>query len=132
MLEIYTDGASRGNPGKSALAGVIVKDNQIIKVYSEFIGLTTNNVAEYKAITKALEEAKQMKEKSVKIFSDSLLAISQINGVYKVKSPHLTELLKEIKEKKEDFSNINFSHVARENKFTKIADALCSYILGPK
>jgi ribonuclease HI len=132
MLDIYTDGASRGNPGKSALSGVIVRDSHIIMVYSEFIGITTNNVAEYSAVIKALEEARLLGETSVKIYSDSELAMSQINGLYKVKAPHLAELLNILKEKKKLFKKIAFEYVPRENSFTRIADALCAYVLGPK
>ena len=74
MVEIYTDGASRGNPGKSAFSGVIVKKRQIVKIYSELLGISTNNVAEYSAIIEALEEGYLLKESKVTIFSDSELA----------------------------------------------------------
>ncbi|MGB9694604.1 MAG: ribonuclease HI family protein [Caldisericaceae bacterium] len=132
MLEIYTDGASRGNPGKSAIAGVIVKDKQIIKVYAEFCGITTNNVAEYSAIIKALDEAIRLRESRVRVLSDSELVISQILGKYKVKAIHLAELFEEVSEKSKMFSSVVFENLPRENHYIAIADKLTTYILGAK
>ncbi|MGC9171442.1 ribonuclease HI family protein [Caldisericum sp.] len=132
MLEIYTDGASRGNPGEAAISFIFVKNNKIIYVLSEYIGIATNNFAEYLAIIKSLEEAKKRESKSVKLYSDSLLAISQINGKYKIKSKDLLPLYEKIKNLINDFENLIFEHISRESKYTKIADYMCTLILGPK
>ncbi|PMP81907.1 MAG: ribonuclease H [Caldisericum exile] len=132
MLEIYTDGASRGNPGEAAISFIFVKNNKIIYVSSEYIGIATNNLAEYLAIIKSLEEAKKRESKSVKLYSDSLLAISQINGKYKIKSKDLLPLYEKIKNLINDFENLIFEHISRESKYTKIADYMCTLILGPK
>ncbi|BAL81002.1 ribonuclease HI family protein [Caldisericum exile] len=132
MLEIYTDGASRGNPGESAISSVFVLDAKIIYVMSESIGIATNNVAEYKAILKSMEEARRRNFKSVSFFSDSLLVVSQLNGIYKVKSKDLFTLYEEVKNLEKEFESVSFVHVARETKFIKIADYLCTLILGPK
>jgi ribonuclease HI len=132
MLEIYTDGASRGNPGKSAIAYVFVKAGKVVELHSEKIDDATNNIAEYKAIIKALTEANSRGYNEINLFSDSLLVISQIRGDFKIKSPHLLQLLNEVNTTSKNFQTIEFRHVDRENKFIKIADNLCTIILGPK
>lgn len=92
-ITLYVDGASRGNPGPSGI-GIVVKDRhgKVIKEIPEYIGRFTNNVAEYRALLRALEEAKEMGATDVVIRSDSELLISQLDGSYKVKSPDLTPL----------------------------------------
>ena len=132
MLEIYTDGASRGNPGKSAIAYVFVESGKVIELHSEKIEDATNNIAEYKAIIEALTEANSRGYAEVNLFSDSLLVISQIRGDFKIKSPHLFQLLNRAKIITQNFQKIEFRQIERENKFIKIADNLCSIILGPK
>lgn len=132
MIEIYTDGASRGNPGKSAIAYVFVNAGKFVVLHSEKIEDATNNIAEYKAIIKALAEANMRGYNEVNLSSDSLLVISQIRGDFKIKSPHLSQLLNEVNTATKNFQRIEFKHVDRENKFIKIADNLCTIILGPK
>lgn len=92
-LLLMVDGASRGNPGPSAI-GVVIKDAQgkVLKEIGEYIGELTNNVAEYRALIRAVEEAKAMDADSVEIRSDSDLLVSQLQGSYKVKSPDLGPL----------------------------------------
>jgi len=87
------DGASRGNPGPSAI-GIVIKDakRKVLKEIGEYIGEFTNNVAEYRALLRALEEAKTMGAGSVEVRSDSDLLVSQLQGSYKVKSPDLGPL----------------------------------------
>ena len=87
------DGASRGNPGPSAI-GIVIKDakGKVLKEIGEYIGEFTNNVAEYRALLWALEEAKTMGAGSVEVRSDSDLLVSQLQGSYKVKSPDLGPL----------------------------------------
>ena len=71
-ITIYTDGASRGNPGEAGAAFVLAdKDNNQLQAKGFFIGKTTNNVAEYTAVIKALEAAKQTKAQHIQLFSDS-------------------------------------------------------------
>jgi len=78
ILEVYVDGASRGNPGPAAWAFIFVKNEEIIHQKSAYIGHTTNNLAEYKTIVNALKEAKQFSRWHLKIFSDSELVVRQI------------------------------------------------------
>ncbi|MFX0087302.1 MAG: ribonuclease HI family protein, partial [Candidatus Hodarchaeota archaeon] len=96
VLHIYTDGASRMNPGPSALAFIIVLDGESIHEYTEFLGVKTNNQAEYLAIIKALSEAKKMTNGVIKIYSDSEVVIKQLTGDYQVKNQHLRNLRNQI------------------------------------
>ena len=89
----YIDGASRGNPGPAA-AGFILNDAAGTQLQAKAfcLGRTTNNVAEYTGIVKALEAAKQIGTKQITVFSDSELLVKQINGEYKVRSEHIRPL----------------------------------------
>lgn len=94
LLEIHTDGGSRGNPGQAAIGVVAHSGDQEIFTISEKIGVTTNNVAEYTAVLRALEkieEARLFTEK-IRFVLDSELIVRQITGKYKVKQEHLKEL----------------------------------------
>ena len=127
---IYTDGGSRGNPGKAASAFVIVDDvGEIIKEDSEYIGTNTNNVAEYTAMILALSSAKKLGVKIVTCYSDSELMIKQINGEYKVKKEHLKKLYDNIKVLCESFSKITFINVRRTNNMVQRADFLVNQCL---
>ena len=130
MIEIYTDGASRGNPGEGAIAFVFVEHEKVILFKAEYIGKTTNNVAEYRAMISALSEAINKNIKEVILTSDSKLVISQIKGVYKIKVEHLKKLNEKIKELSLQFDRIDFKNVKRENRFISIADKLCNAILN--
>lgn len=98
LLEINTDGGSRGNPGPAAIGVFAQADGQVVFSLSEKIGETTNNVAEYTAVLRALEKIEEDKIMSEKIrfILDSELIVKQITGLYKVKQPHLQALRKKI------------------------------------
>jgi len=86
MIKIYTDGASRGNPGESAFAFIFTEKGKVIFLSAEYIGSATNNIAEYMAIISALREAGEKNIDRASLISDSELVISQINGTYKTKA----------------------------------------------
>jgi ribonuclease HI len=130
VLHIYTDGASRKNPGPSALAFIFVQDGEIIHEQSEFLGEKTNNQAEYLAIIKALSEALKITKGKLCLFSDSEVVIKQLIGDYKVKKDHLRTLRKQIFDLKKGFSSVQFSHVPRQNKWIKKVDKLCNRCLN--
>jgi ribonuclease HI len=112
--EVYIDGASRGNPGKSGI-GVIIKDKQgNIHKIRKFLGTFTNNQSEYKALIAALEAAKELKENHLKIYTDSLLLANQINGNWRVSNPQITALHKRVKELIVEFKHVEVNHVPRE------------------
>lgn len=96
MLIIHTDGACFGNPGPMGIGVALYKNRRQVKTLSEYIGKGTNNIAEYTAVLRALEAAKEMGECEVEIRSDSELLIMQMNGKYKVKAPHLKQLKRKI------------------------------------
>jgi ribonuclease HI len=98
LLEINTDGGSRGNPGPAAI-GVLARTNgQQVFALSEKIGATTNNVAEYTAVLRALQtiESEKISAEKIRFTLDSELIVKQITGTYKVKQPHLQLLRKQI------------------------------------
>ncbi|KKT46560.1 MAG: ribonuclease HI [Candidatus Collierbacteria bacterium GW2011_GWF2_44_15] len=98
FIEIHTDGGSRGNPGPAGIGVFATTDDKVLFTLSETIGETTNNVAEYTAVIRALENLKEKKIVSEKLrfVLDSELIVRQITGIYKVKQPHLLELRLEI------------------------------------
>ncbi len=98
LLEINTDGGSRGNPGQAAIGVIAVSGGQKVFSLSERIGETTNNVAEYTAVLRALEtiEEKEIYTEKIRFILDSELILKQITGAYKVKQPHLQVLRKKI------------------------------------
>ena len=113
-VEIFIDGAARGNPGESGI-GVLIRitqeNNREIKKY---LGTKTNNQAEYTALITALESAQDLKDKEIKIFTDSMLVANQINGLWKVKHPEIIPLNKTAKELLKNYKNISIQHIPRE------------------
>ena len=89
-LILFTDGGSKGNPGPAGI-GILIfdKDGELIKKASEFIGNTTNNVAEYTALIRALELSKEFGAEEIEIKCDSKLMVNQLKKKWKVKSPKL-------------------------------------------
>lgn len=127
-LIIYSDGGARGNPGPAAI-GVVVGS----KKYGEYIGETTNNVAEYKALIFALEKAKQLlgkaqaKQTDIEANLDSELVVRQLTGEYKTEDEKLQPFFMEIWNLRLDFKSVKFRHIPRENN--READALVNAVL---
>ena len=125
----YTDGASRGNPGPAAAGFILTKpDGAELKSKAFFIGETTNNVAEYTAIVKALEAAVETSAESIIVFSDSQLLVRQINGQYKVKSEQIRPLFQQAVELLGRFGSWKVQFVNREKN--KEADKLVNQALN--
>lgn len=123
IIKIYCDGGSRGNPGKSASAFVVEDGNKLIYSESKYLGIETNNFAEYSAVLSALhwiEENKKILGKEIIFILDSELVVKQINGEYKIKNKKLKEIYLEIKNILESFSTMRgkqkifFKNVSRE------------------
>lgn len=127
MIEIFSDGGSRGNPGRAAIGFVLKKEGNIFYEYAEPIGIATNNVAEYTAALRAIETAKRLGFKKVSLNLDSQLVERQLNGVYKVKSEELSIIFEQIKKELENFSSFTIDHVPRE--LNKDADRLVNMAL---
>ncbi len=134
-ITIYTDGGSRGNPGKAAIGVVFYNErDQIIKKYGEYLGDNlTNNDAEYNAVIFALKKFKALFGKAiaetseVEIKSDSELMVKQLNGEYKLENEKIQIFFIEIWNLKMDFKSVKFKHIPREKN--KEADRLVNETL---
>lgn len=114
-LTLRTDGASRGNPGPAGIGAVIEADGTAFAAeFFAYIGETTNNVAEYRALLLALEEAEKLSPASITVRSDSELLVRQLNGLYKVKSAHLKPLFLDAVRRLRRFPEARILHVGRE------------------
>jgi ribonuclease HI/pterin-4a-carbinolamine dehydratase len=119
---MYADGGSRGNPGPSALGFAILdKDQNVIQSGSEYLGITTNNQAEYQALREGLKACHKLGARVVHVRMDSLLVINQMKGIYKVKNRDLWPVYQEIKNSLQLFDKVGFDHVPRE--LNKLADS---------
>jgi ribonuclease HI len=127
VLTIHIDGAARGNPGPAAFAYVIERDGAPPIEAAECLGKTTNNVAEYTALVRALERAAELGAKRLLIRSDSELLVKQMNGEYRVKNEQLLPLYEAAQRLARRFDLVTLSHVRREQN--KRADALCNQAL---
>ncbi len=121
---IYSDGGSRGNPGHSAL-GVVIEESERGKVksewkYGEYLGIGTNNEAEYQGVIFGLKKAKQLigkdntKKTEIEVRADSELIVKQLNGEYKIKEKRMQEFFIEIWNLKTEFKKVYFVHIPRE------------------
>ena len=112
-MEIYIDGAAKGNPGPAGVGVVILQDGSPVKNLHKFIGNTTNNVAEYTALIYALQEAIILKANRVKVYSDSELLCRQIAGIYKVRHINLKPLFEQAKHLAGSLSSFEIKHIPR-------------------
>jgi ribonuclease HI len=121
---IYTDGGARGNPGPAGVGVSIQDHDKELACISEYIGETTNNQAEYEALYRALDKAREMglNQVSVEVRLDSELVVRQLNGIYKVKEPGMKEQFARVDTLRKEFADISFVHVRREQN--KRADQL--------
>ena len=127
MYEIYSDGASRSNPGESSVGVSILKDNIEIDTIKKRIGIATNNVAEYIGLIEALEYCIKNNITEVVIYLDSLLVVQQVNLEYKVKSKKLQEYYNKALNLINEINTIKILHVRRE--LNKRADQLANQAL---
>ena len=112
---VSCDGASRGNPGPAGAGAQIVDDDGVVLAeVAVGIGETTNNVAEYTAVIRGLERARELGAADVLLRSDSQLLINQLTGRYRVKTPHLQPLHRRVRELAAGFESIEYEHVRRE------------------
>lgn len=127
-VRVWIDGGSRGNPGQSAI-GVVIEDagGEILETIGRPIGVTTNNVAEYRALLAGLERAGAMGANEVEVASDSELLVRQMLGQYKVKNEGLKPLHAEAQERARRFSRFRIRHIPREQNVK--ADALVNRAL---
>ena len=128
---IYTDGGSRGNPGPAAAGGVIVgADGALIAKVSEFIGVATNNVAEYRALILTLRRALDEGCRNVDIRMDSELVVRQLEGKYRVKDTKMRPLHAAAVKLLAQFERADVHHVRRDEN--KLADKLVNAVLDAR
>lgn len=117
-LTIFTDGGARGNPGPAGI-GVFIKG---AGEYKKYIGETTNNQAEYRAVILALEKAKDLNAEELDFYLDSELVVKQLKREYRVRDADLASLFLKVWNLCAEFKKVNFTHVRREKN--KEADKL--------
>ena len=123
-IDIYIDGASKGNPGPSGIGVVIYSAGQAVKNISNYIGNATNNVAEYTALIYALQEALILKAEVLHINTDSQLLYRQIKKVYKVKNSNIIGLYNHAVHLMSAFKKVSIKNITREEN--RAADKLAS------
>lgn len=122
---MYSDGGSRGNPGRAGI-GISIqdKDGNEIKAISQYIGEQTNNVAEYKALSRGLEVALDLGIENIKCYLDSELVVKQIKGEYKVKNERMIPMYNMVMPLINKFKSFEIHHIRRE--LNKRADQLAN------
>ena len=130
-IKANIDGGARGNPGPSAY-GVVVRDakGEIVAELAEYLGIQTNNYAEYSGLLAALDFAVREKHLSLKVLSDSELLVRQMQGRYKVKSPGLIDLYDRARALVRKLEHFSIEHVLRE--YNRDADRLVNQVLDSK
>jgi ribonuclease H / adenosylcobalamin/alpha-ribazole phosphatase len=125
---VYSDGASRGNPGPAAAGALVIDpEGKVCAEVSEALGIQTNNFAEYQGLIKGLEAALACGARNVEVRMDSELLVNQAIGRYRVKHPGLIPLAVRMNDVRRQFDTVTFKHVRRE--FNKQADALANRAL---
>ena len=121
-VQLYADGGSRGNPGPSASGYVLLDmDGNVVHGEGVFLGITTNNQAEYQALKFGLEAALRLQARSVRVYMDSMLVVNQMKKIFKVKNRDLWPIHDAIQQLLPKFEKVSFDHVPRE--LNKLADA---------
>ena len=114
MINVYIDGASIGNPGKIGIGYVMYRDKTLIKEESIYLGIQSNNFAEYMALIFSLSDVLTMNEKECSVFSDSKLVCEQISGSFKVKNKNIYSLYVLAKHLIAKFDSFKIAHIPRE------------------
>jgi mutator protein MutT len=130
-LIIYSDGGSRGNPGPSAAGYVVLNNRQeVIAEGGEYLGITTNNQAEYQGVRLGLEKAIELGYKKVDFKLDSMLVVNQMKGFYKIKNRELWPINERIRMLMTNFDRVTFTHVSRQ--FNQLADGMVNKTLDAR
>ncbi|MCL2280963.1 reverse transcriptase-like protein [Candidatus Saccharibacteria bacterium] len=127
-ITIYSDGGSRGNPGPSAAAFIIMdKNGSIVAQGGKFLGQNNSGMAEYIGVELALQKAIELGVKVVEFYSDSLMVVNQLNGLFTVKNREFCSIHDRIIRLIAQFQRVNFRHIHRE--YNRMADGLVNKIL---
>jgi len=129
-LMVFSDGGARGNPGPAAAAFIVLSENgQVLTTNSRYLGLRTNNQAEYEALIAALQFAATINAEEIVCHLDSELVTRQLTGEYTVKNSELRKLWKKVQELNRCFKKVSFISVPRTNVQIQKADALVNEAL---
>ncbi|MGO9614758.1 MAG: ribonuclease HI family protein [Dissulfurispiraceae bacterium] len=126
---LFCDGASSGNPGDSGIGIMLTVGDQDVAI-SEYIGPSTNNIAEYRALIRGIQEARKFGVTIIDIYTDSELMVKQIKGHYKVKSSNLVNLYEQAVSLLKDFKKFSIMHIPREKNLK--ADVLAKHAIKRK
>ena len=124
-LTLYLDGASRGNPGPAGIGVVILDENNAtIKEFEKYLGVVTNNVAEYQALLYGLQEAMMLGAQEIALNLDSELVVQQLSGEFRVREPHMKLLFEQALHLLKGFKKFSIKHIDRSQN--KQADKLAN------
>jgi len=125
---LFADGGSRGNPGPAASGAVLLaQDGTVLAEVGKFLGIATNNVAEWRALIIGLERARELGIDEIAIRMDSELVVRQVTGVYRVKHADLIPLASQVKTMLRAFKTVDIRHVPR--KENAAPDAVVNQVL---
>jgi len=129
-LMVFSDGGARGNPGPAAIAFIILSENgKILMTRSRYIGLHTNNQAEYEALRAALESAAAFNADEVTCHLDSELVVKHLTGEYAIKNRELRKMWSKVQELKKHFKKVSFTNLPRTNNQIQTVDKLVNETL---
>ncbi len=125
---LFADGGSRGNPGHAASGAVLLDcDGVVIAEVGRYLGIATNNFAEWSAVLFGLERARELGIVTLAVRLDSELVVKQLSGEYRVKHPDLQPLHRRVKALLQQFEHVDVRHVPRRQN--KLADAVVNRVL---
>ena len=124
---VYSDGGSRGNPGPSAAGYIVIDRGDIVDQGGDYLGITTNNQAEYHGVALGLEAAQRLGAEKVEVRVDSMLVANQLKGIYKIKNRELWPVNERVNELIKKFQTVKFTHVPRE--LNQLADGEVNKVL---
>jgi len=137
QYSLYTDGGARGNPGPAAIGGVISNaSGKVVKEFFRYLGETTNNQAEYRALIFGLEQVgklvglTKLPHTDLRVFLDSELIVKQLKGEYRVRDADLQLLFGKAQKRAQKFGHITFTHIRREKN--SHADSLVNRALDSR
>ena len=123
-VTVYSDGGSRGNPGKSAYAIVVVSNSRVVHEHAEFLGVHTNNYAEYRGLIAAINKAIELGADEAEFVMDSQLVIRQMTGEYRVRNPDMAVLHADAEALAALIPKVSYRNVRRSEEYIPRADAL--------
>ena len=129
MFVVYTDGGSRGNPGKSAYGVVVTENGRIVYEGSEYLGVHTNNYAEYRGLIAGISKVIELKGREAEFVMDSQLVIRQMTGQYKVRSPDMRPLHEDAVALASLIPSVSYRNVRRSEELIPRADQLVNQTL---